>query len=170
MLKGRSVPFYRWGTVIQADVFLSSFLNTQVFAYLFRTSVTLGLQGFSGLCTSYNTLFPTVSLSSLILYHPQENISWQIFEHTRDTLWSWAEMCGLCHRLRLPNRMDDFMARWEGLFWGCWYRRYSCDALWNSYHVAYHFSSADFPSVCKAGFCFVIPQHFLQDGVKRVRP
>lgn len=64
MLKGSRVPFYRWGTVIQADAFLSSFLSTQVFAYLFRTSATLGLQGFPGLCISYNTLFPHY-LSSL---------------------------------------------------------------------------------------------------------
>ena len=64
VLEGRSVPFYRWGSVIQAHAFLSSFLNTRVFAYLFRTSATLGLQGFSGLCTSYNTLFPQY-LSSL---------------------------------------------------------------------------------------------------------
>lgn len=87
MLKGRSVPFYRWGTVIQTEEFISNFLNTQVFAYLCSTSVTLGLGGFSGLCISYNTLLPQY-LFSLILHLPQESISRQTFEHAGDALWS----------------------------------------------------------------------------------
>lgn len=112
MLKGRNVTYYRWGTVIQAAAFLSSFLNMDIcifvqnicdlrFARLFRTLYII------------QHPFPTVSLFSLILHHPQQSISRQIFEHRENALGSWAEMHRPCHWQRLPNRMDHFMVHWE---------------------------------------------------------
>lgn len=74
MLKGRNVTFYRWGTVIQAAAFLSSFLNMDICIFV-QDICDLRLTRFFRTLYIIQHTFPTVSLFSLILHCPQENIS-----------------------------------------------------------------------------------------------
>lgn len=141
------------GNCDTAGAFLSNFLNTRIFAYSFRTSATLFTRLLRTLCIIRHS-FPTVSLSALWFFT-------SLMKIFQDRPLNMQGM--LCdHGLKCMSPVTDwgcqtgwiiyFMVYQEGLFWGCSCRWYSCDVLWNSYHIAYHPFSADFPSVCKAVF------------------
>lgn len=109
--------------------------------------------------------FPTVSLFSLILHLPQENISWQTFEHTGDALWSWAEMYRPCHRQA---------AKQDGPLHGVLRKLLlrllmSMIFMWCFVKFLPHSSSSLLGRISilsKAVFCIVISKHFLRGRVK----
>lgn len=104
MLKGRDVTFYRWGTVIQAAAFLSSFLKMDICIFVQNICALKFTRFFRSLYIMQHP-FRTVSLFSLILHCPQENISRQTFEHR-------AMLCDHGLKCTGPVTDGDYQTGW----------------------------------------------------------